>query len=121
LYAVFLAINTNFWLKRQNISSNQADPSLSKGWVYFIDKKDYKAFLAKHLTDAQEVCDLLINKLIHAHNVLQKSTCSSHNAVNMADTKQSQGLAATGVGTVDCAHHNFKRPNRVGDLQKGEK
>ncbi|KAG1727454.1 uncharacterized protein EDB91DRAFT_1239524 [Suillus paluster] len=35
-----------------------------------------------------------------------KSTCSSHNAVNMADTKVSQGLAATGV---------------VGDLQKGER
>ncbi|KAG2038608.1 hypothetical protein BDR03DRAFT_933485 [Suillus americanus] len=89
---------------RQNISSDQADPSLSKGWVYFVNEKDYKTFLAKHLTDVQE-----------------KSTCSSHNAVNMADTKQSQGLAATGVGTVDCACHNFKRPNGVRDLQKGEK
>ncbi|KAG1836189.1 hypothetical protein C8R48DRAFT_751702 [Suillus tomentosus] len=39
----------------------------------------------------------------------------------MQETKQSQGLAATGVGTVDCARHNFKRPNGVGDLQKGEK
>lgn len=41
--------------------------------------------------------------------------------MNMADTKLSQGLAATGVGTVDCARHNMKRPNGVGDLQKGEK
>ncbi|KAG1740076.1 hypothetical protein EDD22DRAFT_982245 [Suillus occidentalis] len=104
LYAVFLAINTNFWLKRQNISSDQADPSLLKGWAYFVDEKDYKSFLAEHLTDAQE-----------------KSTCSSHNAVNMVETKQSQGLVATGVGTVDCARHNFKWPNGVGDLQKGEK
>ncbi|KAG1845839.1 hypothetical protein F4604DRAFT_1884248 [Suillus subluteus] len=104
LYAVFLAIDANFRLKRRNVSSDQADPSLSKGWAYFVEEKDYKAFLAEHLTDAQE-----------------KSTCSSHNAVNMADTKQSQGLAATGVGTVDCARHNFKRPNGVGDLQKGEK
>jgi hypothetical protein len=39
----------------------------------------------------------------------------------MADTKASRGLAATGVGTVDCARHNMKRPNGVGDLQKGEK
>ena len=30
------------------------------------------------------------------------------------------GLAATGVGTVDCARHNMKLPNAVGDLQKGE-
>jgi hypothetical protein len=55
-------------------------------------------------------------------HTLQKSTCSSHNAVNMAETRfKSQGLAATGVGTVDCARHNMKRPNGVGDLQKGEK
>ncbi|KAG1806126.1 uncharacterized protein BJ212DRAFT_1253495, partial [Suillus subaureus] len=105
LYAVFLAIDVNFRLKRRNISSDQADPSLLKGWAYFVNEKDYKAFLAEHLTGAQEVCDLLINKLIHAHNVLQKSTW----------------LVATGMGTVDCARHNFKQPNGVGDLQKGEK
>lgn len=39
----------------------------------------------------------------------------------MADTKKSRGLAATGVGTVDCARHNMKLRNAVGDLQKGEK
>jgi hypothetical protein len=39
----------------------------------------------------------------------------------MADTKASRGLAATGVGTVDCARHEMKLPNGVGDLQKGEK
>ncbi|KAG1888370.1 hypothetical protein F4604DRAFT_1916291 [Suillus subluteus] len=104
LYAVFLAIDANFRLKRRNVSSDHADPSLSRGWSYFVEEKEYKAFLAEHLTETQE-----------------KSTCSSHNAVNTADTKQSQGLAATGVGTVDCARHNFKRPNGVGDLQKGEK
>ncbi|KAG1781328.1 hypothetical protein EV702DRAFT_928617, partial [Suillus placidus] len=103
LYAVLLAIDTNFRLKRRNVSSDQTDPSLSKGWAYFVKENDYKAFLAKHLADAQE-----------------KSTCSSHNTVNMVDTKQSQGLTATGVGTVDCAHHNVKWPNGVGDLQKGD-
>ncbi|KAG2087845.1 hypothetical protein BD769DRAFT_1396431 [Suillus cothurnatus] len=30
----------------------------------------------------------------------------------------SQGLAATGMGTVNCAHHNMRWPNGVGDLQK---
>ncbi|KAG2151533.1 hypothetical protein DEU56DRAFT_869093 [Suillus clintonianus] len=50
-----------------------------------------------------------------------KSTCSSHNAVNMADTKSNRGLAATGLGTIDCARHNMKLPTAVGDLQKGEK
>lgn len=52
---------------------------------------------------------------------MQCSTCVSHNAINMADTKSSCGLAATGVGTVDCARHDMKCPNGVGDLQKGEK
>ncbi|KAG2743901.1 hypothetical protein P692DRAFT_20878551 [Suillus brevipes Sb2] len=104
LYAVFLAIDVNFRLKRRNVSSDLADPSLLRDWSYFVEEKEYKAFLVEHLTEAQE-----------------KSTCSSHNTVNMADTKQSQGLTATGIGTADCAHHNFKRPNGVGDLQKGKK
>lgn len=41
--------------------------------------------------------------------------------MNLADTKNACGLAATGVGTVDCARHNLKRPCAVGDLQKGER
>jgi hypothetical protein len=40
--------------------------------------------------------------------------------VNLADTKNACGLAMTGVGTVDCAHHNLKQLCAVGDLQKGE-
>lgn len=32
-----------------------------------------------------------------------------------------KGLAATGVGAVDCARHDVKRPVAVGDLQKGER
>ena len=27
----------------------------------------------------------------------------------------------TGIGTVDCARHDMKRPNAIGDLQKGER
>ncbi|KAG2108875.1 hypothetical protein DEU56DRAFT_874521 [Suillus clintonianus] len=113
LYAIFVAIDANFRLKRRDVSNEDVDPSLSKGWAYFMEEKGYKTFLAQHLGDEQE--PMLI------HTTLQKSSCSNHNAVNMADTKLSQGLAATGVGTIDCARHNMKRPNGVGDLQKGEK
>ncbi|KAG2072898.1 hypothetical protein BDR04DRAFT_962319, partial [Suillus decipiens] len=49
------------------------------------------------------------------------STCASHNAVKLAEIKNSQGLAATGAETVDCLQHNFKHPCGVGDLQKGKK
>lgn len=41
--------------------------------------------------------------------------------MNMAETKSSQGLVAIGLGTTDCACHNMKLPNGVGDLQKGER
>ncbi|KAG1760085.1 hypothetical protein EV702DRAFT_1208029 [Suillus placidus] len=104
LYALFLAIDANFRLKRRIVSKDSVDPGLSRGWAYFVEETAYKTFLQSYSGGPQ-----------------QKSTCSSHNAVNMADTKVSHGLAATGVGTVDCARHNMKLPNGVGDLQKGER
>ncbi|KIK42376.1 hypothetical protein CY34DRAFT_83691, partial [Suillus luteus UH-Slu-Lm8-n1] len=104
LYALFIAIDANFRLKRRAVSKDDTDPGLSRGWAYFVDETAYKSHLGQHSGNPQE-----------------KSTCSSHNAVNMADTKASQGLAATGVGTIDCARHNMKLPNGVGDLQKGER
>jgi hypothetical protein len=52
---------------------------------------------------------------------LQPSTCVSHTAVNNANIQTRRGLAATGAGTVDCARHDLKQPNSVGDLQRGEK
>ncbi|KAG1866771.1 hypothetical protein F4604DRAFT_1881798 [Suillus subluteus] len=41
--------------------------------------------------------------------------------MNMAESKSSKGLAATGLGTINCARHNVKLPNGVRDLQKGER
>ncbi|KAG0708157.1 hypothetical protein DFH29DRAFT_979482 [Suillus ampliporus] len=104
LYGLFLTIDVNFRLKRKAVSSDSVDPSLSRGWGYFVKNKAYKDFLHSGADSIQE-----------------KSTCSSHNAVNMADTKSNCGLATTGLGTVDCARHNMKLPNAVGDLQKGER
>ncbi|KAG2340636.1 hypothetical protein BDR05DRAFT_1032843 [Suillus weaverae] len=104
LYGLFLAINANFRLKRKAVSNDSVDPSLSSGWAYFVEDEAYKGFLDSNSDNTQE-----------------KSMCSSHNTVNMADTKSNRGLAATGLGTVDCARHNMKRPNAVGDLQKGER
>ncbi|KAG1719439.1 uncharacterized protein EDB91DRAFT_1240601 [Suillus paluster] len=103
-YALFLAIDANFRLKRWMVSTDRRDPGLSKGWGYFVKESEYKRYLRTNGETLQE-----------------KSNCVSHNAVNLADTKSSRGLAATGVGTVDCARHNMKLANGVGDLQKGEK
>ncbi|KAG1731320.1 uncharacterized protein EDB91DRAFT_1238951 [Suillus paluster] len=104
LYGLFVTINANFRLKRKVVSKDSVDPSLSHSWGYFVEESAYKAFLDDNSNISQE-----------------KSTCSSHNAVNMVDTKSSHGLAATGLGTIDCAHHNMKLPTTVRDLQKGEK
>ncbi|KAG1740110.1 uncharacterized protein EDB91DRAFT_1237346 [Suillus paluster] len=104
LYALFLAMDANFRLYRHNKSSEQANPSLSRGWGYFIEQNGFKDVLDAYVGQVQE-----------------KSSCTSHNAVNLAETKNSRGLAATGVGTIICAHHNLTRPSSVGDLQKRER
>ncbi|KAG0695571.1 hypothetical protein DFH29DRAFT_984920 [Suillus ampliporus] len=104
LYGLFLAIDANFRLKCKAVLNDNVDPSLSRGWGYFMEEEAYKRFLRSSADSIQE-----------------KSTCSSHNAVNMADTKSNCGLAITGLGTINCACHIMKRPNAVGDLQKGER
>ncbi|KAF8128998.1 hypothetical protein EV363DRAFT_1169765 [Boletus edulis] len=104
LYRAFLAIDANFRLKRKNVSSNSTDPSLGDGWAYFVEDGPYKEYLKTRTGKRQE-----------------RSTCSGHTAVNLADTKATHGLAVTGLGTIDCARHGFKLPQGVGNLQKGEK
>ncbi|KAG0694483.1 hypothetical protein DFH29DRAFT_786685, partial [Suillus ampliporus] len=81
IYALFLAMNANFCLCHYNKSSEQANPSLSKGWAYLIEQNGFKDVLDAYDSQVQE-----------------KSSCASHNTVNLADTKNSQGLAAIGIG-----------------------
>ncbi|KAG2052216.1 hypothetical protein BDR06DRAFT_983243 [Suillus hirtellus] len=103
-YALFMAIDMNFRLKCKAVSSDTANPSLNVGWGYFVHDGTYKSYLVAHAKEKQE-----------------QSTCVSHNVVNAADTKSSHGLVATGIGTIDCARHDMKLPNGIGDLQKGER
>ncbi|KAJ7156814.1 hypothetical protein C8R43DRAFT_1125395 [Mycena crocata] len=103
LYALFLAIDANFRLKRKDVSSEEADPGLGPGWAFFSEVKAYMAHLAEHWDEPQE-----------------RSTCVAHDAVDKPD-RESRGTASSGVGTIDCARHNMKRPNGVGDLQLGER
>ncbi|KAI6041778.1 hypothetical protein EDC04DRAFT_2867033 [Pisolithus marmoratus] len=86
------------------VPKDPSDPGLSEGWVYFVEESAYKSYLSHH-----------------ANDIWEKSTCSSHNAINMADTKANKGLDATSVGIVVCARHGMKLVNGVGDLQKGER
>ncbi|KAJ7839774.1 hypothetical protein B0H13DRAFT_2417357 [Mycena leptocephala] len=103
LYALFLALDANFRLKRKDVSSEEKDPGMGTGWAFYGEVKAYMEHLDKHWDQKQE-----------------RSTCVAHDAVDKPD-RESLGTASSGIGTVDCARHNMKRPNGVGDLQKGER
>jgi hypothetical protein len=55
LYALFVAIDANFRLKRRIVSKDSTDPGLSRGWAYFVDETAYKAYLLDHSSKPQEV------------------------------------------------------------------
>ncbi|KAJ7448481.1 hypothetical protein FB451DRAFT_1567204 [Mycena latifolia] len=103
LYALFLAIDANFRMKRKQVSSEEADPGLNNGAAFFSEVKAYMEHVSEHWEMEQE-----------------KSRCVSHDAVDQPD-REARGTASSGIGTVDCARHNMKRPNGVADLQKGER
>ncbi|KAJ7736186.1 hypothetical protein DFH07DRAFT_966910 [Mycena maculata] len=103
LYALFLAMDANFRLKRKDVSSEEKDPGLCKGWAFFCEVEKYMTHVTKNWCQKQA-----------------RSHCIAHNAVDKPD-REARGTASSGVGAVDCAHHNMKRPNAVGDLQLGER
>ncbi|KAJ7113288.1 hypothetical protein C8R43DRAFT_1138715 [Mycena crocata] len=103
LYALFLAIDANFRMKRKIVSSEEDDPALGDGMAFFGKLDQYMSHVEKHWDIEQE-----------------KSTCVAHDAVDEPD-REAYGTASSGIGTVDCARHNMKRPRGIGDLQKGER
>ncbi|KAJ7434249.1 hypothetical protein B0H11DRAFT_2258549 [Mycena galericulata] len=103
LFALFLAMDANFRLKRKDVSSEEKDPGLGKGWSFYCDVQKYMEHVRANWNQVQE-----------------RSRCVAHDAVDKPD-RQARGTASSGIGTVDCARHNMKRPNGVGDLQLGER
>ncbi|KAF7366117.1 CxC2 domain-containing protein [Mycena venus] len=103
LYMMFLTIDACFRLKRKKISSWASDPSLQDGWAYFVHSTDYMEYV-KTLGEQKEM-----------------STCTGLVALDHANTKYSQGYAATGCGMITCGRHEVVAKNSVGDLQEGEK
>ncbi|KAJ6457034.1 hypothetical protein C8R47DRAFT_996066 [Mycena vitilis] len=104
LYALFLAIDANFRMQRKDVSSEAADADLGNGLAFFGEITAYMDHLEKNWDKYPQ----------------PKSTCVAHDAVNTPD-KEVRGTASSGIGTVDCARHNMKRPRGVGDLQRGER
>ncbi|KAJ3516504.1 hypothetical protein NMY22_g14191 [Coprinellus aureogranulatus] len=104
IHSLNIGLDANYRLKRKDVSSEEADPGLSKGYAYFVNNRPFLEHVERHADDKEP-----------------KSTCSRHDAVNLADIRPGQGYAATGVATVECTRHNMKRPSAVCDLQKGER
>ncbi|KAJ6545302.1 hypothetical protein B0H19DRAFT_1238233 [Mycena capillaripes] len=54
LYALFIALDANFRLKRKDVSSEKRDPGFVKGWVFFGEVTQYMAHLDKYWDQKQE-------------------------------------------------------------------
>ncbi|KAJ6494502.1 hypothetical protein C8R45DRAFT_1135355 [Mycena sanguinolenta] len=112
LYGLFLAIDANFRMKRKQMSSEEADPGLNNGAAFFSEVKAYMEHVRDHWDFEQEVRRSLSDKPFSNPCITEEPMCPD---------REARGTASSGIGTVDCARHNMKRPNGVGDLQKGER
>lgn len=100
-----MGIDANFRLRRSNTSNLQNDPGLNHGYAYVVEESKFRTHL-----------EAFGDKLEDDH-----STCNNHDAIKSATIRGGKGVAASGVGTVECSRHDMKRPTSVGDLQKGER
>ncbi|KAJ7691221.1 hypothetical protein B0H14DRAFT_3532032 [Mycena olivaceomarginata] len=103
LHGLYLAIDANFRLKRKDVSTEERDPGLGNGLAFFGDVKAYMEHVRRNWDQKQD-----------------RSHCVAHDAVDKPD-RESRGTASSGIGAMDCARHNMKRPLAVGDLQLGER
>lgn len=55
LYALFLAIDANFRMKRKQVSSEEADPGLNNGVAFFSEVTAYMAHVREQWDVEQEV------------------------------------------------------------------
>ena len=101
------------------MSSEDKDPGLGNGWAFYCEVQKYMEHVKKHWNEKQDVGFFLLT-LKAWLNVSQRSHCVAHDAVDKPD-REARGTASSGIAAVDCARHNMKRPQAVGDLQLGER
>ncbi|KAK0502003.1 hypothetical protein EDD18DRAFT_1346562 [Armillaria luteobubalina] len=103
LDCLFIAVDANFRLKCNNVSSDEQDPGLNAGYAYFVKNQAFKNYLQKY-------SDLLPE---------ETNTCNNHDVIKLAQLC-GKGTAVSGVGAVVCAWHDMHCPLSVVDLQKGK-
>ncbi|TDL14820.1 hypothetical protein BD410DRAFT_845698 [Rickenella mellea] len=101
-YALFLAMDANFRLKSKERGIR--DTPLGNGWSYFVPSRPFKEHVSNYVHQPEmNMCE------------------SKHRAVDHANIRGNDKLAANGVGGVNCSRHALNRKIGFGDLQRGEK
>ena len=108
-------------VKRYAVSDENKDPILDDGLAYFVPHGPYKEQIKKYKNQAAVSGSVIITVRNTPVIRIKMSTCTGLAALDHADTKFSNGYAATGVGACIDGRHEFMLPNGVGDLQKGER
>ncbi|KAK0432730.1 hypothetical protein EV421DRAFT_1910718 [Armillaria borealis] len=104
-----LAVDANFRLRSVKKSTEENDPGLHMGLVFFVDHDKYIQHMQKYASQKDICCLDCI------------SSCSGFQTLAHAETKNTHGLRATGVGICVYARHEHVLPLVAGDLQVGER
>ncbi|KIK60737.1 hypothetical protein GYMLUDRAFT_120723, partial [Collybiopsis luxurians FD-317 M1] len=104
LYKVFFSLDANFRLTQFNVSSEERDPGLNKGQAYMVDNHILQQFIA----------------IFQGQWPPEKSDCSDHNAVKLANRRGDHNLATTGLALSSCARHDTIHAHSGVDLQLGK-
>ncbi|KAJ3870424.1 hypothetical protein F5051DRAFT_447737 [Lentinula edodes] len=104
LYKVFFALDANFRLTRFNVSSEARDPGFNKGRAYFVDDPTLQYHLASFA----------------GRWPAEKSDCSDHDAIKLANRRGDHNLSTTGLALATCARHDTIHANSGVDLRLGE-
>ncbi|KIK32830.1 hypothetical protein CY34DRAFT_100693, partial [Suillus luteus UH-Slu-Lm8-n1] len=83
-------------------SNEEKDPTLAPRWSYFNASGPYHKHLKKYV-DQEEI-----------------SICVGFAVLFLVNLRCRKGVHVTEVGRVVC-HYELKRPNGLGDLQKGDR
>ncbi|KAG1843425.1 hypothetical protein C8R48DRAFT_559693, partial [Suillus tomentosus] len=102
LYSRSLVMDGNFKAEHLHPTNPTDEVALTDGLGFMVSDARYKM----HLSQAQDI--------------VQRSDCNNHRAVNQANASRHR-LEATGIGGCACARHRCFVPHSMVDFQKGER
>ncbi|KAG1844901.1 hypothetical protein C8R48DRAFT_678323 [Suillus tomentosus] len=102
LYSRSLVMDGNFKAEHLHPTNPTDEVALTDGLGFMVSDARYKM----HLSQAQDI--------------VQRSDCNNHRAVNQANASRHR-LEATGIGGCACARHGCFVPHSMVDFQKGER